>query len=164
MRIPEQVRKELKRPLGKLHSDFSEIRELSKTHRVISVGDVCTLGLLAMGIKPHLAVFDHLFMRRRLKPGMIRILELHFKEPRKYKNMPGTLSETLISKAPELLEDGGAVLIDGEEDLTALAFMLAAGKKDIIIYGQPDEGMVVVKPDKKLKDKIRGWLRLSKKS
>lgn len=162
MRIPEQVRKELKRPLGSLHSDFSDIRELSRTHKIISVGDVCTLGLLAMGIRPHLAVFDHLFMRRMLKPGMIRILELHFKEPKKYKNMPGTLSEKLISEAPELLKEGGAVLIDGEEDLTALAFILAAGKKDIIVYGQPEEGMVVVKPDKKLKDKIRGWLRMAK--
>jgi len=164
MRIPEQVRKELKKPLGTLHSDFSKIRELSRTHRIVSVGDVCTLGLLAMGIRPHLAVFDHLFMRRRLKPGMIRILELHFKAPKKYKNMPGTLSEAILSKAPGMLDEGGAVLIDGEEDLTALAFILAAGKNDIIIYGQPDEGMVVVKPDKKLKDKIEGWLKLSKKS
>lgn len=164
MRIPEQVKKELKKPLGKVHKDFKEIKTLSRTHRIVAVGDVCTLGMLAMGIMPHLAVFDHLYMRRRLTPGVIRILEFHFKKVKRYKNAPGTLSKGILSSASELLEEGGAVLIDGEEDLTALAFILAAGEKDIIIYGQPDEGMVIVKPNKALKDKIRGWLQLSKQS
>jgi hypothetical protein len=164
MHIPEQVRNELKKPLGSLHTDFKEIKELSLTHRIISVGDVCTLGLLAMGIRPHLAVFDHLFMRRRLEPGMIRILESHFKNPKKYKNSPGTLSKSILSDAAKLLEEGGAVLIDGEEDLTALAFIMAAGTRDVIVYGQPDEGMVVVKPNKALKKKVKGWLQLSRES
>lgn len=164
MRIPDQVKEELKKPLGRLQSDFKGMKELGGTHRLIAVGDVCTLGLLAMGIRPHLAVFDHLFMRKRLEPGMIRILELHFKEPKKYKNAPGTLSERIIAEAPKLIEEGGAVLIDGEEDLTALAFILAAGEKDVIVYGQPDEGMVVVRPDAALRKRVADWIRLSKES
>ena len=158
VRISEEIKDKLKKPLGKLQRDFKGIRRLSRTHRIIAVGDVCTLGLLAMGIKPHLAVFDYLFMRHRLDPGMIRILELHFKKPKKYKNAPGTLSERLSSDAVGLISEGGAVLIDGEEDLTALAFILGAGKTDIVIYGQPNEGMVLVRPDIKLKKKIEGWL------
>ncbi|MEW6035430.1 MAG: DUF359 domain-containing protein [Candidatus Micrarchaeota archaeon] len=158
MRIPERIRSELKKPLGALHRDFREIRRLSRTHRVISVGDVCTLGLLAMGIKPHLAVFDHLFMRHRLDPGMVRILELHFRKPRRYRNPPGTISRKILDDAAGLLSHGGAVLIDGEEDLTALAFILAAQEGDVVIYGQPGQGMVVVKPDEKIKKKVRGWL------
>ena len=39
-----------------------------------------------------------------------------------------------------------------------MAFMLAGGKKDVIIYGQPHKGMVIVRPDAKLKKKIAGWL------
>ena len=58
--VPESIIKQLKRPLGKLHRNFKEIKVLSADHHIISVGDVCTLGLLGMGIIPHLAVFDHL--------------------------------------------------------------------------------------------------------
>src|SRR4029453_8558056 len=146
MLIPESVRKSLKQPLGELQTDFRGIRALSQKHRIISIGDVCTLGLLAMGIKPHLAVFDHLFMRKELDPAMVRILELQFPEPKGYKNPAGTLSEALLEDGGRLLEGGGAVLIDGEEDLTALAFVMAAAEDDVIIYGQPNEGLVVVRP------------------
>ncbi|MBI5047105.1 DUF359 domain-containing protein [Candidatus Micrarchaeota archaeon] len=57
-----------------------------------------------------------------------------------------------------MLERGGGVLVDGEEDLTALAFILHAKAHDIVVYGQPHKGMVIVKPDKKLKDRVSEWL------
>ena len=158
MIIPENVRKELKRPLGELHIDFRKIRKLSGGKRIISIGDVCTLGLLAMGIRPHLAVFDHRYMRNELEPGSVKILEQNFPDPLKMSNPPGTLSEDILRDAGELIEKGGAILIEGEEDLTALAFIKSAGKNDLIIYGQPNEGMVVVKADEKVKKKIERWL------
>jgi uncharacterized protein (UPF0218 family) len=92
---------------------------------------------------------------------MVRILELHFRRPRRYRNPPGTISQRLLDDAGRLLSDGGAVLIDGEEDLTALAFMLAAREGDIVIYGQPGRGMVVVRPDESVKKRIKRWLSAS---
>lgn len=158
VRIPDWIRKELKKPLGKLHKDFKAVTRLSRTRRIIAVGDVCTLSLLAMGIKPHLAVFDYRLMRHRLDPGMINILKLHFKKPKKYRNPPGTLSDKILADASRLIAKGGAVFIEGEEDLTALAFIAGASRADIIVYGQPGEGLVVVEPDKKIKDRVRRWL------
>lgn len=158
MKIPESVRARLKKPLGRLQKDFSGIRRLSQGHRIISIGDVCTLGLLAMGIRPHLAVFDHRFMRRPLDSGMVRVLGMHFRKPKRYRNPAGTLSGKIADDAGMLMSRGGAVLIDGEEDLTALAFIRKAGKKDVIIYGQPHEGLVIVRPDAKIKRKIERWL------
>ncbi len=156
--IPGQVREALKRPLGVLLGDIGAVREAAGGRRIISVGDVCTLGLLERGITPHLAVFDHLFMRRELTPGMKRALDSQFRNPARYRNPPGTLSDELLRDAPALIGKGGAVLIDGEEDLTALAFILAAGPGEIVVYGQPNEGVVLVGHDEKLKSKIRGWL------
>ena len=158
MRIPEKVKKELKRPLGELQIDFRKVRALSAGKRIISIGDVCTLGLLAMGIRPHLAVFDHRYMRNGLDKGFVNILELNYPEPRKMANPPGTLSEKIVESAGRLIEEGGAVLIDGEEDLTALAFILKGSEKELIIYGQPNEGMVLVIPNEKVKKKIEKWL------
>lgn len=158
MRIPESVKAKLKKPLGSLEHDFRMIKRLSHGHRIISVGDICTLSLLALGVKPHLAVFDHRFMRQKLDSGMVSRLKLHFGRARRYRNPAGTLSEKIVKDAKRLLREGGAVLIDGEEDLTALAFIAAGGKKDIIIYGQPHRGLVIVRHDAKLKKKIEGWL------
>jgi GTP-dependent dephospho-CoA kinase len=156
--IPPELRAQLKKPLGRLQTDYGKLKAISKTHRIIAVGDVCTLGLLSAGIKPHLAVFDHLFMRHDIDQGMKERLEGAFTNPLRYKNPPGTLSDEIIADAGMLLEKGGAVLIDGEEDLTALAFIRSAGKGDIIIYGQPNEGFVVVRPSGVMKKKIEGWL------
>ncbi len=158
MIIPPAVKEQLKKPLGRLQTDFRLVKKLSRSRKVVAVGDVCTLSLLAMGIRPHLAVFDHLFMRHRLDPGMVKILALHFPKQRRYRNPAGTLSERLLRDAPRLMKEGGAVLIDGEEDLTALAFIRSAGADYVIVYGQPNSGMVVVLPDGKIKKKIDGWL------
>lgn len=161
MEISEQVKKSLKKPLGELQADFREIKRLSTGHRIISIGDICTLGILAMGIRPHLAVFDYRYMRNDLDPGLISILKFHFKNPKKYQNKAGTLSDEIIRDAKGLIEEGGAVLIEGEEDLTALAFIKSAGEKDIIIYGQPEKGIVIVVPGKEIKKKIDELLSLS---
>jgi len=156
--IPAGVKAALKEPLGKLQKGYEGLDKLARTHRIISIGDVCTLGLLGHGIRPHLAVFDHLFMRHELPEERKRVLNDAFRNPARYSNPPGTLSESIIADAPMLIEKGGAVLIDGEEDLTALAFIRSAGRNDIIIYGQPNEGLVVVVPDERLKRKIDKWL------
>lgn len=158
MKIPENIRKELKKPLGELHIDFKRVRSLASEKRIISIGDVCTLGLLAMGIRPHLAVFDHKYMRNKLDEGFVNVLELNYPNPRRMANPQGTLSEEIVENAGKLMEEGGAVLIDGEEDLTALAFILKGSEKELIIYGQPNEGMVVVVPNGKVKKKIERWL------
>ena len=158
VKIPDHIRSKLKRPLGKLYKDFRVLKRLSLSRRIIAVGDVCTLSLLAMGIRPHLAVFDHRLMRRRLDPGMINILRMHFKKPKRYRNPPGTLSDRIIADAGKLIKRGGGVFIDGEEDLTALAFIASASSRDVVVYGQPAEGLVVVEPDERIKKKVGGWL------
>lgn len=156
--IPSGVKDALKSPLGKLHDGYDSLRTLGRTRRIIAIGDVCTLGMLGAGIRPHLAVFDFISMRRSLPPEQKKELQDAYPEPATYSNPPGTLSDSIIADAPMLIERGGAVLIDGEEDLTALAFIRSAGSRDIVVYGQPNEGLVVVVPSGKLKKKIDDWL------
>jgi GTP-dependent dephospho-CoA kinase len=153
--ISPEVREQLKIPLGRF-VDAAALR--SQRCRIISIGDVCTLGLLESGIMPHLAVFDFRSMRHELEPAMVRALRSAFRNPVRYQNPPGTLSDEILRDAPALIKKGGAILIDGEEDLTALAFILAASGDDVVIYGQPNEGLVLVRPDENIKRKIKGWL------
>jgi len=158
VKISESAKEELKKPLGSVCASIACALELAKGRRIISVGDVCTLALLDAGIIPHLAVFDFLFMRHTLGEDGKAKLRTQYPRPRTYDNPAGTVSDKLITDATALIEKGGAVLIIGEEDLTALAFMLVAGKRDIIIYGQPNEGLVIVVPDKETKKKAAKFL------
>jgi uncharacterized protein (UPF0218 family) len=159
--FPKKELDKLKKPLGKLSQTMERIKKLSHERRIIAVGDICTLALLAVGIRPHLAVFDYHYMRRRLDSMFVSALKNNFKDIRTYENQAGTISKRLLHDAKRLVVDGGAVFVDGEEDLTALAFILVARKKDIIVYGQPKKGMVIVEPNEKLKKKIEKILAMA---
>jgi uncharacterized protein (UPF0218 family) len=154
VRISERAKEQMKKPLGTLE----DISRLRCAGRLITIGDVCTVAILRTGAVPHLAVFDHHTMRSEVDRSMVEELGARFPNPRRYSNPAGTVSDELLRDAGKLIDEGGAILIDGEEDLTALAFIMVAKKDDIILYGQPGEGVVVVRPGKRLKKKIEGWL------
>ncbi len=156
--IPESVREKLKAPLGEVALDLSALA--GSKDRIIAIGDVCAAALLDAGIRPHLAVFDFRSKRRDADPQVVAKLRSAYPNPKKYQNPAGTLSDRLLHDAPRLMENGGGVLIAGEEDLTALAFILSAGAGFVIVYGQPDVGAVIVRPDEELKKRIRGWLKI----
>ncbi len=145
--IPEKTKKKLKKPLGRLYRSPDFLGKIRRK-RIIAVGDESVLVLLERSVRPHLAVFDFKIKRRKISKNKQNLLVFSFKKRRKYRNRRGTVSDYLLRDARKLIKEGGALLIDGEEDLTALAFIVAGGKKDIVIYGQPDKGMVVVEPEK----------------
>lgn len=156
--IPDKIKEKLKTPLGALERDPKRISGMCSGKRVIAVGDICVLKLLELGIIPHLAVFDFLSKRAPLDPASKAKLIARYPKPVVYKNPHGTLSDSIIHDAKDLIGKGGAILIDGEEDLTALAFILGAESGDIVAYGQPDAGLVLVVVDEKIKNKIRRLL------
>lgn len=162
--IGEKMREELKNPLGLILNNSESIREQMTGKRIIAVGDVCVLNLLSIGIKPHLSVFDFRTKRQEIDEKSKEQLETEYpvSNRREFDNPPGVLSNEILEIAPELIKKGGGILIIGEEDLTALAFILAAEpKQDIVVYGQPDVGMVMVKPERKTKQKIEKLLALT---
>lgn len=158
MEISKSTRKKLKKPLGRLCNDFSRIKRLSKDCKIISVGDMCTLALLQIGIRPHLAVFDFRCKREDISENHKTILKRAFPGMQRMKNPKGTISKKILEEAHGLISKGGAILVEGEEDLTALAFIKEAEKDDVVVYGQPGEGVVVVEINKEIKEKARRLL------
>src|SRR4030042_1709900 len=57
--LPEDMREELARPIGKFVSAWALSKHLNGSSRVISVGDVVTVTLLQMKLEPDVAVFDY---------------------------------------------------------------------------------------------------------
>jgi hypothetical protein len=138
-------RKRLKSPFGPISRKFPKGL---KGSRIISIGDISTLSLLKGRIRPFLAVFDFRTRRRKLDAKRRRILEKSFDSFHMAANPRGFLSSTVIKVAKEAMREGGAVIIDGEEDLTLLAFMKFAKKKDVFIYGMPGSGFCLVEGEK----------------
>ena len=47
------------------------------------------------------------------------------------------------------------VLVEGEEDLLTLVAVLEAPEGSLVVYGQPHDGVVAVKADKKTKERVQ---------
>ena len=162
IKLSSSVLNKLKKPLGEMFQNAGELSTKIKGKRLICIGDICTINLIKIGIIPHLAVFDFKSQRKELEQTLKDILKKNYQDPEKYENIPGTISEELLKDAELLLQKGGGILISGEEDLCALAFILSAKENDLILYGQPNEGIVLIKSTKELKRKIENWILSSR--
>ncbi len=144
LRLTDSTRAALKAPLGEL-MDISSFIKRHGSSRIISVGDIVTLSLLERGIKPAIAVYDFKTKREVIdKEGQARISSA-FPHPERVTNPPGTISPELEKAASRTLGHGsGGIFIDGEDDLATLVFMATCPEGYVIIYGQPDAGVVAV--------------------
>jgi uncharacterized protein (UPF0218 family) len=75
----------------------------------------------------------------------------------KCSNEAGTISKKAVELLQDALEMSSPVriIVDGEEDLLALPLFLIVPDKSVVMYGQPYEGLVVVKIDLKIRKKAK---------
>ena len=153
----------LKKPLGKTGT-LEQILPLIRERKIIAVGDQVVFALLSKGIRPHIAVFDFRTMRMEVGSGVRGRIEKEYPSPQRIANEQGTISDALFVLAPVLISEGGALYIEGEEDLAAFPFILFLDKNSVVLYGQPGEGVVLVdekSEGKKLVKRIAGKLGLA---
>ena len=137
---------ELKKPLGKLYPDFEDaIDEIKSSEFLISVGDETFTNLIKHELYPNLGIIDNLIQRKNYNHNIIPTENIL-----KASNPAGTITDDLwetIGKALELCGNGECHVIDvaGEEDLAVLPCILMASEDTTILYGQPNEGLVVLK-------------------
>ena len=152
--LPESLREKLKKPFGKLHPNIKSAKKDISGY-VIAVGDKVSVGLIMEGIQPDICVYDGKTKRQSIaipdeikKFGAVEI---------KVKNPAGMIAFEAVSAIRSAIRSGRKtnIFVDGEEDLLALSAIVDAPKNAIIIYGQPDEGVVVVKSDLKTKAKAK---------
>ena len=143
LKLPQELRGIFKRPFGEVYKGeglkpAQEIKSRLKGEKVIVVGDVTLKNMLAVGVKPSLAVVDLKTKRSIEMPAVENVFEA--------RNPPGTITRELWNKIHEAVEkDGSVVLVEGEEDLAVLPCILEADWNTVVLYGQPDEGIVFIK-------------------
>ena len=145
-KIDENSIGEFKRPLGKLYIDFEDaIPMIKEASFLISVGDQTTKNLVDIDLIPDLGIIDNRIQRKDHNYDIIRTENILNAD-----NPAGTITENLwetIEEAISLtLEDSGnrIIVVKGEEDLAVLPCLLIAPEDAVILYGQPNEGLVFV--------------------
>jgi len=157
--LTPELRASLKEPLGELirgeiPKPYLRIKgELERAPFIITVGDVVTENVLKLGIKPSVAIYDHRTKRREYDPDIEADAVLMT-----VKNPPGMITKALLNairKGLGLARRGRRVYIsvNGEEDLAAIPAVLYAPVGSVVLYGQPDEGVVLIRvtPECRLK-------------
>lgn len=163
---PECIRI-LKEPFGNLIPDKNINKRklnavLRDAKKIISVGDATTDRLISFGIIPNISVVDG--KERRMKRKYANNSSSNDNQMDKYStkelkcsNEAGTISQKAVELLKDALEMSSPVriIVDGEEDLLALPLFLLAQDKSVVMYGQPYEGLVVVKIDSKIRKKAK---------
>jgi len=154
-RLPNSLRERLAKPIGKLFKDEEADgrafrSELDKATFVITVGDRVTERMAELGRIPDVQVVDG--RERRMARRMPAV---KYKRLIRVRNPPGTITDEALDGISEALQKKAdrpvRVLVEGEEDLLAIAALAAAPLGSKLYYGQPLVGVVLVKVDKAAK-------------
>jgi uncharacterized protein (UPF0218 family) len=159
LELPDDLRHELKDPFGPIYVDPEAL--LAETDGpIIAVGDIVTYHLLTADRTPDVALVDGKTKREAVEERVREGIE-GFDVRVEVENPAATLTEELLRELRVALETEGTTVItvtEGEEDLAALPAILAAPDGSAIVYGQPDEGMVLAIVDDELRARMRDLL------
>ena len=158
MILPESLRNELKTPLGKLILNSSPkkesyIRSVYSEKIVISVGDATSELLLEMGLIPFLHIVDGQEKREKRSPPSTDSINTELT----VKNNPGEISTEGYNLIKNIFEQKPPIrlLVDGEEDLLVLPVCLFAPENSVVMYGQPNEGLVIAEITGEVREKVQ---------
>ncbi|MDK2913024.1 MAG: GTP-dependent dephospho-CoA kinase [Methanolobus sp.] len=164
--LPESVRPLFRKLFGTLYTGSGDdtIRKLSKDlgspTKLISVGDVTTFHLLSSDIIPDILIVDD---RTKRGPASDRVVvgtkHKGFREI-SVDNPAGVITGDLIDAVGDAIASNCRVriFVRGEEDLAAVPAMIMAPEGSAVLYGQPDQGVVLVQITESKKEEIRDLL------
>ena len=157
MHLPDNLRNSLKKPLGVLLKDSdvtkeSILKSIPTGSFVISVGDATTEKLIKYGIIPSLQIVDGVEKRvkRDLPSGDVKTTLNCINPPAEIT----TESLNTIKKAFQSITPVRIAVI-GEEDLLVLPVVVYAPENSIVLYGQPNEGLVIVPINAEIRNKAQ---------
>ena len=158
LELPSGLRHELKEPLGRIYTDTAALLA-DAGDPIIAVGDMVTYHLIEAGRIPDLALVDERTKRSVVDSDVTAAIN-GFDRTLSVDNPAATLTAELLAALRDGIDSDETTLldVDGEEDLAALPAVLAAPAGASVVYGQPDEGMVLVDCDEAARDRARSLL------
>ncbi len=154
LRIDGKLRAELSKPFGKIIKTTPQLgMKIGKDSRIYAIGDVTVAGVLELGFRPKLAIFDYRTGRKR---HSFQIIKRTYRRPMQVRNRSGTLSVSLWKavKNASAASSSRSIRVIGEEDLASLACIYFARKGDLVIYGLRKKGMAVITVNGRIKSYV----------
>jgi len=161
VKLPENLRDQLKIPLGLLltenETDKTNIQKhLSENSYIITVGDRTTEKMIDFGLIPSLQIIDG--QEKRLKRNIPKSLgvstTLTCDNPAAEITTQSieTIKKAFTSQTPVRIK------VNGEEDLLVIPVCVYAPDNSVVMYGQPNEGLVLVKITPEIRNKTQTLL------
>ena len=158
MQLPDVLREQLKNPLGNLISDNDPnkeniIKKISAESILITVGDRTTENMLQLGLKPQIQIIDGLEKRNQCIMPADDTVNTNIS----CRNPPGEITEESIQVIQKAFscELPVRITVDGEEDLLVIPVCIHAPENSIVMYGQPNEGLVIVTITPEIRAKVQ---------
>lgn len=164
MKLPDSLRDQLKIPLGILLPIGQDNKENIKKHLsdnsyIITVGDRTTEKMIDFNLIPSLQIIDGLEKRQKREfPKLGNASELTIDNP------PAeiTLQSIEIIKKAFTMNSPVRLTVNGEEDLLVLPVCIHAPENSVVLYGQPNQGLVCVQITTEIRNKAQTLLNLMK--
>jgi len=162
VKLPDSFRTQFKTPLGTLLPIGQDTKEniekyLSNNPYIITVGDQTTEKMINFGLIPSLQIIDGFEKRqKRDLPKLGGATELKIDNPA----TEITLESIEMIKKAFTMSSPVRITIFGEEDLLVLPVCLYAPDNSIVLYGQPNEGLVLVEITTEIRNKVQTLLDL----
>ena len=164
MKLPDSLRDQFKTPLGVLLPIGEDNKEniqkyLSKNSYVVTVGDQTTEKMINFGLIPSLQIIDG--FEKRIKRDIVKLgdaFELQIDNPA----AEITLQSIEIIKKAFTMNPPIRLTVNGEEDLLVLPVCIHAPENSVILYGQPNKGIVLVQITAEIRNKAQALLDLMK--
>lgn len=155
--LPESLRDSLRRPMGPVLAGGAALDAVRDATNVVTVGDITTLTFLEAGRPPRVMVIDHKTRRTSEVPGLAaRLADPSFRRVAVKNPAASVTSELWDAVAHAYAAPGRTVIeVDGEEDLATLPAIFLAPEGTVVVYGQPEEGVVVVEVTREARDAVR---------
>jgi uncharacterized protein (UPF0218 family) len=135
--------------------------ETEKPSLIISVGDVVSHNMIENKIFPGVLIVDNKVMRKPIRPITVNADQTIYA-----KNPSGRITDQAWAAIREAIEQNGQtrVMIDGEEDLLTLAVVMAAPENSLVVYGQPNKGIVIINVTEETKKRMHSIIDEMKES
>jgi len=160
IKMPENLRPILQKPLGQVLKDTKQLLQLINQLEypfLIAVGDIIVESLLKEKIDPEVKIIDFRSRREDISPKF----KIKMSDQIKNSNKPGTINlkttDIIKTKLNEALRKKSKswIIVDGEEDLLTLPAILFAPLNSLVLYGHWMHGIIAVNVDEKIKEKIK---------
>jgi len=129
------------------------IKKISAESVIITVGDRTTENMLQLGLKPQIQIIDGL--EKRSECAVLTDDTINTKLS--CKNPPGEITEESIQVIQKAFssEPPVRITVDGEEDLLVIPTCIFAPENSVVMYGQPNEGLVIVTITPEIRAKVQ---------